>query len=143
MALSARFRFVDKRPRVAIISDISNEPDDAESLVRYLLYSNEFDTRALIACTSTWLRSKVHPEDMEKIIVAYGQVVENLNKHVHPKNPYSPASYFLDRLRSGPEVYGKEALKPGQGLSEGAILLLEAVDESSEALWVLCKVFRL
>ena len=42
------------RPRVAIISDIGNEPDDQMSFVRLLLYSNEFDLEAIIASTSTW-----------------------------------------------------------------------------------------
>ena len=47
--------FSDK-PRIIIISDIGNEPDDQMSLVRLLLYSNEFDIEALIAATSTWQR---------------------------------------------------------------------------------------
>jgi Protein of unknown function (DUF1593) len=41
------------RPRVAIISDIGNEPDDQMSFVRLLLYSNEIDLEAIIASTST------------------------------------------------------------------------------------------
>jgi hypothetical protein len=39
------------KPRVAIISDIGNEPDDQMSFVRLLLYSNEFDIEAMIATT--------------------------------------------------------------------------------------------
>lgn len=35
------------KPRVFILSDILAEVDDSESFVRYLLYSNEFDTRGL------------------------------------------------------------------------------------------------
>ncbi|KAK9326620.1 hypothetical protein V1520DRAFT_358810, partial [Lipomyces starkeyi] len=89
------------KPRVFILSDISNEPDDAESLIRYLLYSNQFQTKGLVAVTSTWLKRKVHPEDMEKIVRAYGLVVDNLNAH----------------------LYGKEALGPDIPLSSGAKLL--------------------
>jgi hypothetical protein len=37
------------RPRVIVISDIGNEPDDQMSLVRFLIYSNEFDIEALQA----------------------------------------------------------------------------------------------
>ena len=51
-------------PRVIIISDIGNEPDDQMSLVRLLLYSNELDIEALIAATSTWQKAAVHPETM-------------------------------------------------------------------------------
>ena len=37
------------KPRVLVLTDISNEPDDEESLVRFLVYSNEFDVEGLIA----------------------------------------------------------------------------------------------
>ena len=36
------------------------------------------------------------------------------------------------------QLYGKEALKPGVALSDGAQLLINALDESEEPLWVLC-----
>ena len=69
------------RPRVAIISDIGNEPDDQMSFVRLLLYSNEFDLETIIASTSTWQRTKTHPETMHSIVEAYGQVRPNLLLH--------------------------------------------------------------
>jgi hypothetical protein len=92
------------KPRVFIISDISNEPDDAESLVRYLLYSNQFETEGLVACTSTWMKTKVCPEDMHKILDAYSQVVDNLNAHVHPDFPYPSAAHLESLVKSGPPV---------------------------------------
>ena len=45
-----------EKPRLVILSDLSNEPDDEESLVRLLVYSDPFDIEGLIATTSTWLR---------------------------------------------------------------------------------------
>lgn len=133
-----RLRLCKTKPRVFVVSDISNEPDDAESLVRYLLYSNEFDTRGLVACTSTWMRKKVHPEDLQTIVRAYGEVVDNLNVHVHPENQYSSAGYFLSIIKTGPSLYGMEALKDGVPLADGAASLVHSVDESDEPLWVLC-----
>jgi Protein of unknown function (DUF1593) len=133
-----KLRACAHKPRVFIVSDISNEPDDAESLVRYLLYSNEFDTRGLVACTSTWMKRVVHPEDMEKIVRGYSQVVQNLNAHVHPSNQYSPGEYFMKMICTGPALYGKEALEPGVPLSDGAKMLIDRLDESDEPLWVLC-----
>src|SRR5450631_3270402 len=65
-------------PRVIIISDIGNEPDDQMSLVRLLLYSNELDIEALIASTSTWQKSTTHAETMHALVKAYGQVRPNL-----------------------------------------------------------------
>jgi len=49
-------------PRVIVISDIGNEPDDQMSFVRLLLYSNELDIEAMIATTSTWQKAAAHPE---------------------------------------------------------------------------------
>ena len=51
------------KPRVVVISDIGNEPDDQMSFVRFLLYSNEFDVEAMIATTSTWQKTKTHRGD--------------------------------------------------------------------------------
>lgn len=104
MSHTNRLQTFKFRPRVFIVSDISNEPDDAESLCRYLLYSNEFDTRGLVACTSTWMKNVVHPEDMEKIVWAYAKVVDNLNAHVHPNLQYSSGDEMMKLIRSGPAV---------------------------------------
>ncbi|PVH70629.1 DUF1593-domain-containing protein [Cadophora sp. DSE1049] len=133
-----RFRVCDAKPRVFVISDISNEPDDAESLVRYLLYGNELDTRGLVACTSTHMRKQTCAKDMVTIISAYSHVVDNLNAHVHPENRYPDAQYLLDMVKSGPPLYGKLALEPNVPLSEGAKLLVDRLDESEDPLWVLC-----
>lgn len=92
------------KPRVFILSDISNEPDDAESLVRYLLYSNQFETEGLVACTSTWMKSKVCPQDMIKIIDAYAGAVGNLNQHVHPRFQYPSAEHLRGLVRPGASV---------------------------------------
>ncbi|KAL2840187.1 hypothetical protein BJY01DRAFT_236810 [Aspergillus pseudoustus] len=120
MSINAKFRFCQTKPRVFVISDISNEPDDAESLVRYLLYSNEFDTKGIVACTSTHMRTRVCPEDMVTIVKAYGQVVHNLNAHVHPDNQYPEPTSLLELITTGPPVYGMNSLSADCPLSEGA-----------------------
>ncbi|KAJ4243681.1 hypothetical protein NW757_011108 [Fusarium falciforme] len=121
------------KPRIFILSDIENEPDDQQSLVRYLLYSNEFDTRGICAVTSAWLPTRTAPESMRKIIEAYGHVVDNLNKHVHPDAQY-PTEEYLQQLVSS-EVYGKEAMN--LPLSRGAQNLVDRLEESPDPLWVI------
>ena len=44
------------KPRVFVLTDIGNEPDDQMSLTRFLLYCNDFETEGLVAVTSTWQR---------------------------------------------------------------------------------------
>ena len=49
------------KPRVVVLSDMGNEPDDQMSFVRLLLYSNELDLEALVATTSTWQKGRSNP----------------------------------------------------------------------------------
>src|SRR4029077_19416282 len=90
-------------PRVAIISDIGNEPDDQMSFVRLLLYSNELDLEAMIATTSTWQRAATHPETMRAIVAAYGQVRPNLLLHA---KGWPTADDLAARVFAGQPAYG-------------------------------------
>ena len=103
-ATAARLQSFPGKPRVFVTSDISNEPDDAESLVRFLLYANQFTVEGLVAVTSTWMRNQVCPQDMLKIIDGYEGAVENLNQHAHPDFPYPSADYLRGLVKSGPAV---------------------------------------
>ena len=51
-----------EKPRVLVLTDITNEPDDEESMVRFLAYANEYDVEGLIATTSCRLRNKIRPQ---------------------------------------------------------------------------------
>lgn len=50
-------------PRVIVLTDIGGDPDDQQSMVRFLVYSNEFEVEGLIATTSGWKSESeaVHP----------------------------------------------------------------------------------
>ena len=50
------------KPRLLVLTDITNEPDDEQSMVRLLCYANELDIEGLIATTSCWLRNRTAPE---------------------------------------------------------------------------------
>src|SRR5512134_696344 len=65
-------------PRIIVLTDIEADPDDSQSLVRLLLYSNDIELAGLIATTSTWQRTRVAPETIHRIIDAYGKVHANL-----------------------------------------------------------------
>ncbi|OQE26103.1 hypothetical protein PENFLA_c007G01847 [Penicillium flavigenum] len=139
MASQHKIQSFPSKPRVFILSDISNEPDDAESLVRYLLYANQFRTEGLVACTSTWMKNKVCPQDMHKIIDGYEKVVDNLNAHVHPNDPYPTAQYMRSLIKKGAESYGMTAVGPDTPLSEGAQHLLDRIlAPTNDPLWILC-----
>jgi hypothetical protein len=121
------------KPRVMIISDIGNEPDDQMSLVRLLLYSNEFDIEGLIAATSTWQKTVIHPETMRTLIDAYGQVRPNLMLHA---KGWPEASELSSRVYAGQAAYGMAATGDGKA-SEGATAIVRAVErDDSRPLWV-------
>lgn len=92
------------KPRVFILTDITNEPDDAQSFCRYLVYSNQFRTEGIVAVTSVWLRNSTAPEKLHQIVDAYERVVENLNGHTHPESPYPSAQQLRGLIKSGPTV---------------------------------------
>ncbi len=120
-------------PRMVVISDIGNEPDDQMSLVRLLLYSNQLDIEALIAVTSTWQRNVLHPETMRSLIRSYGQVRANLLLHA---TGWPTAAELDSRVYSGQPGYGMAATGPDR-MSEGAHALIEAANRNDERpLWI-------
>lgn len=63
------------------MTDIANEPDDQMSLVRFLVYSSQFDVEGLIATTSTWVKNKVRPDVIQMLVASYGDVRPKLVQH--------------------------------------------------------------
>lgn len=125
------------KPHVCVLTDICNEPDDAESLTRFLLYANEFHIDALIATTSFWQQNATHVEQIHQIIDAYASVETALNTQVPPNRTYPPADSLRAVTRSGLGGYG---LKSAEGpICEGTELLIRAVDaiEENGHIWVL------
>lgn len=112
------------KPRVLVLTDIGNEPDDSESFVRLLLYANELDIEGLVATTSTWQRGKVQPQLLRERIDAYGKVVDNLNQHAAG---YPAAAQLRGAVRSGSPLYGMAGVGDGKD-TDGSRLIVAAVD---------------
>jgi hypothetical protein len=121
------------KPRLFVLTDIGNEPDDQMSLVRLLVYSNEFDIEGLVATTSTWQKDKVQPETLHSVIAAYAKVRPNLEKHAAGW----PEAEKLDAMvSSGQPAYGMAAVGADK-MSAGAKALIAAVDrKDARPLWV-------
>ncbi len=121
------------KPRVVVLTDMGNEPDDQMSFVRLLLYSNEIDVEGLVATTSTWQKAKVQPETLRELIAAYGEVRPNLLKHADGW----PEAAALDALvSSGQPAYGIAAVGPDT-TSTGAEAIIYAADRGDpRPLWI-------
>lgn len=61
-------------------ADQRSDPDDVQSMVRFLLYSNEFDVEGLVASSGT-LANVARINNILDILNLYDQVDENLRKH--------------------------------------------------------------
>ena len=116
------------KTRLIVMTDISSlvtrhaEPDDTQSLVRLLLYANEFDIEGLIA-TNTDHGDTIHPEYIRAIVEKYGQVRDNLSLH---KRDYPTAQYLLDRVKAG--NVKRDEIGMGED-SEGSDWIISIVDK--------------
>ena len=126
--LSVSAQAQSKNHRLIVLSDIEADPDDAQTLVRLLLYSNLIDIEGLIATTSTHQRARVAPESMKAIIWAYGQVQPNLLKH----EPGFPSENELTSLvKQGLPEYGMSAVGEGKD-SEGSEWIIGVLEEEDD-----------
>jgi len=122
------------KPRVFVLTDIENEPDDAMSMVRFLIYSNHWDVEGLVATTSIHLKNKTASWRIREIVEAYSQVRDNLEQH---EPGFPKGEYLLSIIKDGIPLYGMEGVGEGKD-SEGSELLIKAVDcDDPRPLWVL------
>lgn len=112
-----------QKPRVFVLTDIENEPDDAMSYVRFLTYSNQFDVEGIVATTSCWQRTKTAEWRLHEITEAYGKVRDNLE--IHEKG-FPTEAYIHSIIKKGLPVFGKEGVGEGKD-SEGSEWLLKSM----------------
>lgn len=121
------------KQRLFVLTDITNEPDDQESLVRLLVYSNEVDLEGLVATTSTHLRNQVRKDKIEKLVRNYGEVKANLDKHA---KGYPSMEYLLGITAEHLPLYSMEGVGQEKD-SPGSELLIKAVDKTDDRpLWI-------
>ena len=122
-----------QKSMVIILTDIGADPDDSESMVRLLLYSNEIDIKGLIATTSCWQKTVDHPEYIKNIVDAYGKVQPNLNKH---EAGFPSAETLLNKVKNGIAEYGMQGVGEGKD-SPGSKWIIKVLEEKDERpLWI-------
>lgn len=122
-----------EKNRVIILTDIEADPDDTQSLIRLLLYSNEIDIKGIIATTSCWLQNSIHPNSIRKVLKAYEEVHPNLVLH----NPNFPnPNTFYPLVKSGLPVYGMKGVGRNKD-SEGSDWIIKILEEDdNRPLWI-------
>src|SRR5262245_58234270 len=100
-----------ERPRLVVLTDISSlaageaEPDDGQSLIRLMLYANEFDIEGLVATSNLGHGQKTRPDLIRRVVDAYDRSRPNLLLH-DPR--YPPAATLRDGIKAGQPVAGEK-----------------------------------
>lgn len=122
-----------EKPRIIVTTDITNEPDDQQSLVRLLFYSNNFEIEGLIGSTSIWKLSNPATHVIHECIDAYAEVRDNLLLH---DKDYPSVEYLRSITKTGNRGYGQSSVN-ARG-SEGSRLIIDAVDKDDpRPVWLL------
>ena len=123
----------DTRPRIIVTTDITNEPDDQQSLVRLLAHANDFSIEGLIGSTGIWMLSDPATHVIHECIDGYGEVRDNLVLH---DPDYPTAEYLHSVAATGNRAYGMSGV--GERGSEGAELIVRAADKDDpRPVWLL------
>jgi hypothetical protein len=119
--------------RLVVLTDIGADPDDTQSLIRLLLYSNEIDIEGLIATTSVWRKTNPAPELIHEVIEKYGEVYPTLKQHA----PGFPTKKALQSLvKKGSSVYGMLGVGEGKD-SEGSDWIIRMLEKDDvRPLWI-------
>ena len=123
----------NQKLRVLVLTDIENEPDDAESMVRFMVYSNMWDVEGLVATTSIHQKDKIADWRIREIVTAYGKVRNNLLLH---EPGFATESYMQGIIKKSYPNYGMNAVGEGKD-SEGSDWIISVVDkEDDRPVWI-------
>lgn len=117
-----------ERPRLAVLTDIGGDPDDQQSLIRLMVYSNEFEIEALIASGSGRptdpTEAVTRPDLILQIIGGYEQVLPNLKRHAEG---WPEAEQLRQLVTSGNPLRGRRQVGEEHD-TDGSRLLIERID---------------
>lgn len=122
----------ESKTRVMVLTDIEADPDDHQSLIRLLLYSNQLKVEGLIATTSIHQKNRVAPESIQQVLLAYQKVLPNLLRH---ESGFPSYANLKSKVKSGLPVYGMEGVGPGKD-SKGSDWIIQVLEKPDpEPVW--------
>lgn len=137
--------YAANKPRVLVLTDISSltsgvrEPDDGQSLIRFLLFSNEFDVEGFVASSNLGHGQVVRPELIRQGIDAYAAVWPNLRRHMPG---YPDPALLRDRVKegqpiAGPKVPVEASVGEGKDTEGSNWIVRTAMSPDPRPLWIL------
>ncbi|MGH7947429.1 MAG: DUF1593 domain-containing protein [Opitutaceae bacterium] len=122
-----------ERPRLAVLTDIGGDPDDQQSMIRLMVYANEFDLELLIASAAGTPRelkeSITRPDLIQQIVNAYGQVLPGLKRHA---TGWPEQADLEGRVFSGNPLRGRAHIGAGHDTA-GSRALIQRIDAGTAA----------
>lgn len=123
----------EQRQRLVVLTDIGGEPDDSQSMVRLMVYSNQIDIEGLVATTSIWMKDATHEEAIRSVVAAYAHARPNLLLH---EKGFPTAESLIKKIATGQPGYGVDAIGDGKD-SPGSSLIVRALEKDDpRPLWV-------
>jgi hypothetical protein len=118
-------------PRVVICTDIGGDPDDRQSLVRFLLYSNVLEIEGLIGAGYQANPLRGDTSIINEIISAYASVRNNLLVH---EPGFPTANYLYSVVAEGQRFDGFPGMDGvGNGFStQGSDLIIDVLAEDDD-----------
>jgi hypothetical protein len=124
-AVAMRF----ERPNVVILTDIGQDPDDQQSLIRTLLYANDISIRGIVP--SYRPGKPVGTDIARSVLAAYSRDLPNLRQH---DIRFPTAALLEGRLKDGLNTNSRI----GAGYdSPGSDHIISVVDTAEVPVWVL------
>jgi hypothetical protein len=122
-----------ERPRLLVLTDIGGDPDDQQSMIRLMLYSNEFEIEGLVASASgtpgELKRAVTRPDLIREIVMAYGKVRSHLLKNA---DGWPETKFLLGRIKTGNPQRGRSYIGENHD-TEGSRWIIERIDAGTPA----------
>jgi hypothetical protein len=129
------------KPRLVVLADMGNEPDEMQQMAHMLICSNTFEVEGLIAVTGKYMRPEdknpyrrvTHPELFHELIDAYAKVVDNLKKHA---TGWPEPDALRRVVTAGQAGYGIGDVGAGKS-SAGSKLIIDVVTrKDARPVWI-------
>lgn len=112
-----------KKPRLVVLTDIGGDPDDMQSMVRFLLYACDFEVEGLCTGFGHGHYKDTRPDLIWKMVEAYGMVLPNLRNH---RPSYPSREHLMGLVKDG---HNGDPHRVGPGMdSEASDWIIKVLD---------------
>lgn len=123
---------IAQNPRLIVTTDIGQDPDDKQSLIRLLHYADRFDLEGIIAnadINNAKEAAILKPEIIHEIIDGYSQIHSNLLIHSgsYPASTYLHSIVKKGAFGNGVEVLLENYVGPGKD-TQGSDWIIDVVE---------------